>query len=1219
MTRFIWKITRSRWFKSAFVILIVMLLVWFLGPMLGLGALHPLETDIARYIVIGALFALWLISNLIHELNQNRREKALAESLSRDSSPEEKEAAARDKETGRASAEEVAVLTDRLTKAMAALRKSKLGGSRKRLNAMPWYMIIGPPGAGKTTALLNCGLRFPLESAKTPISGVGGTRNCEWMFTDEAVLIDTAGRYTTQDSMEAVDSAAWMGFLALLKKHRKRQPLNGVLVAISMHDLAQQNEDERRGHARAIRHRVRELHDKLGLRLPVYVMFTKTDLIAGFTEFFDNLGKEERDQVWGMTLPLDDGSDEEGVVAQFRSEFDLLMKRLDDRMMERVHQEPDIRRRRLIYGFPQQVASLRDLTADFLTEAFRPSRLESRPMLRGVYLTSGTQDGTPIDRLLGTMAAEFGLPRQAATAPAGPGRSYFLQRLLKEVVFGEAALAGLDPKVERRAKWVSIGAWSACAIVLLALAGTWAVSYVGNVELMAQVHAGANTYNAQFSELQRRGPADQDLAATVPPLDTLRNIRGGYGERESNPPVAITFGLYQGTKLSQASQDAYVNALNRILLPRLMSRVEQQLAARMNNVDFLYQALKVYLVLARKGPLDRELVSQWVASDLLAAYPSEDDSATRESLMGHVDALLHQPLQPPAANDELIASARAILTKEPLAEYSYNRLMRSKRVLAIPAWTVGENGGPGSSRVFQYRSGKGLDTGLPGIYTWTGYHNVFLQLVPGITQDITEDSWVLGRDKRAGVQGQVQDMARLRKDVLGLYYDDYARKWDAMLADIAIKPYTTMEAALDSLSLLSAPASPLRDLMQSIDAQTQLSRPAATDAALAAAQQRASRIGQRAAGFAAFEARSGLNVRQNEVVNIFSEAFGNDPAGKPIDPAKRVDDHFRIFHDFVTGSDAKASGLETAIDRIRGMYQGFNNAANNPNGGASGLIGALGGTTGPAGGPGPVAQLTEITRSPATPPSVAAMLAPVASSASQIGASSASTEMSNAWKSQVAPLCEAAFNRYPFVATSRDDVPVDDFTQLLGPGGKMDAFFEKYLKAYVDTTQRPWKFQSAVPLGLSTESLAQFERASQIREGLFQSGTAIQVKFALKPVTLDAAIAQISLDIGGQTMTYAHEPPQDQQFVWPGQGGKTGVRITMTPTGGGNAAMLERDGPWALLRVLDGRIAGGAQPDKFRVTFNGGTGTAVFELTASSVRNTFTLIALRSFRCPAKL
>ncbi len=1205
------RLYRSRWFRTALGVIVLIALVWFLGPLLGLGAMHPLETEIARFVAIAVLVVLWLVTNLLHELHATRKDQALTDGIT---------ASAVDvkaKETEKASAEEVALLTSRLREAVQALRKSRLGGSRKRLAALPWYMIIGPPGAGKTTALQNCGLSFPLASANKPIGGVGGTRNCEWMFTDEAVLIDTAGRYTTQDSAADVDAAAWLGFLGLLKKHRPRQPLNGVLVAISLSDLATLSEADRQAHARAIRQRVRELHDKLGLRLPVYVLFTKADLMAGFTEFFDNLGKEEREQVWGITFPLDRGADEDGTVALLGPEFDLLLTRLNDRMLERVHQESDIRRRRLIYGFPQQVASVKEVAAEFLTEVFRPSRLEARPMLRGVYLTSGTQDGTPIDRLLGTMAAEFGLPRQAVTAPSGPGRSYFLSRLLREVVFGEAALAGLDPKVERRARWISIGAYAGCGAVLLLLAASWISSYFGNRELIAQVHSGAAEYSARFAALQKRGPADQDLPATVPSLDAVANIRGGYGERDSGPPLALTFGLYQGTKLGQAAQAAYVDALNHILLPRLLTRVEAQLAARMGNVDFLYQTLKTYLVLGRQGPLDSELVQQWVLADLLASYPSEDDAPVRDALMGHVGAMLRQPLQPIPLNDALVAQARAVLNREPLAEYSYNRLLRSKRVLAVPAWTVSENGGPAAGRVFQLRSGKGIQTGMPGIYTWAGYHNVFLPLLPSVTKDITEDSWVLGREKR-DVQATIRDTGRLRRDVMGLYYLDYVRRWDAMLADIAVKPYTTMQQALDQLGALSAPVSPLRDLLLAIDAQTQLSRAAATDAVAAAAEARAARLGQRAAGFAAFEARSGLSIKQNEMMSILSDVWGNDPSGKPIDPAKRVDEHFRALHDFVTGTESKPSGLETAILRIQGIYQTFNQAANAPSQGQT-LLGSLGGGGATAAGGSPAAQLQELTRS--MPPEVAAMLGPVARNATQLTASGASQELSDAWRSQVLPLCDAALNRYPFIAASNDDTPIDDFAQLLGPGGKIEAFFNQYLKPFVDTSQRPWRWQSAerVPLGLSLGSLAEFERAAQIREGLFSNGPAIQIRFQLLPVTLDPAVGQISLDIGGQTLTYAHEPAQSQPFTWPGPGGKTGVRVTLTPASGGNATLIEKDGNWALLRVLDGRIATSPQPDKFRVTFTGGGGTAVFDLNASSVRNPFSLAALRNFRCPPKL
>ena len=220
-------------------------------------------------------------------------------------------------------------------------------------------------------------------------------------------------------------------------------------------------------------------------------------------------------------------------------------------MLERVHQEPDVERRRLIYGFPQQMASLREVAREFLDEIFRPSRLEARPLLRGVYFTSGTQDGTPIDRLLGVMAGRFGLSRQAVTAFSDAGRSYFLTRLVREVMFGEAALVGLDRKVERRQRWTWIGAYATAAAVLLSLTGVWTASYFGNRLMIAEAHETALRYQGQYAELTKRGPQDTDLTAILPALETLRTARGGYADRAEATPVALTFGLYQGAKLGR--------------------------------------------------------------------------------------------------------------------------------------------------------------------------------------------------------------------------------------------------------------------------------------------------------------------------------------------------------------------------------------------------------------------------------------------------------------------------------------------------------------------------------------------------------------------------------------------------------------------------------------------------------------------------------------------
>src|SRR5262249_55130198 len=219
---------------------------------------------VARLAIVLALALAWAATNLVLDLLRRRREQKLEKGVA--------ESAAEAPDDG--AREEALALGERMTKALALLRKAR--GTRGYLYEQPWYVIIGPPGVGKTTALLNSGLKFPLaaEMGQGAVAGVGGTRMCDWWFTENAVLIDTARRYTTQESNAAVDRAGWEAFLDLLRRTRPRQPLNGVIVAIALSDVAAAPAEERIAHARAIRRRIKELEEKLGIRIPVYALFT---------------------------------------------------------------------------------------------------------------------------------------------------------------------------------------------------------------------------------------------------------------------------------------------------------------------------------------------------------------------------------------------------------------------------------------------------------------------------------------------------------------------------------------------------------------------------------------------------------------------------------------------------------------------------------------------------------------------------------------------------------------------------------------------------------------------------------------------------------------------------------------------------------------------------------------------------------------------------------
>jgi len=460
----------SRWVLSFIGTALLLILVWFFSPLLA-----PFEGVITRFAIVLGMLLIWLGVNLLLDHLRRRRDVALTKGVTAD--PEDAGAAA--------SAEEAAALRERLTNALGLLKRAR--GTSGYLYEQPWYAIIGPPGAGKTTALLNAGLHFPLAAAMgaDAVAGVGGTRLCDWWFTDDAVLIDTSGRYTTQDSDARVDRAGWEAFLDLLKRTRPRQPLNGVLVAIALSDIARAPEQERVAHARAIRQRIKELETRLAVRMPIYLLLTKSDLIAGFTEFFAEFDREKRAQVWGATFPLDSG--DAGPASLFSTEFRALVARLDGQLLDRLQQERGADQRALIAGFPAQVASLEQPLASFIQETFGGSKLDRAPLLRGVYFTSGTQEGTPIDRLTGSLARAFGLDqRRMPSLRPVQGRSYFLTRLLREVIFGEAMLVAQRPGAARRRMLVKLGA---CAAILLAVVLAGAALYSGRGGGARQIEA----------------------------------------------------------------------------------------------------------------------------------------------------------------------------------------------------------------------------------------------------------------------------------------------------------------------------------------------------------------------------------------------------------------------------------------------------------------------------------------------------------------------------------------------------------------------------------------------------------------------------------------------------------------------------------------------------------------------------------------------------------
>ncbi|WP_295472324.1 type VI secretion system membrane subunit TssM [uncultured Pseudomonas sp.] len=1159
-----------RWVVPVLGLLALSLIVWFVGPLLD--ALVP---EGRRWALIVLLWAAW-IGWRVYRIIQTRRAAArVIEGLAAETAPDPASVA---------TAEELATLRQRMDEALALLKKARLGGDQRRnLYELPWYVIIGPPGSGKTTALINSGLDFPLaaQMGSGAIRGVGGTRNCDWWFTDRAVLLDTAGRYTTQDSHAQVDKAAWLGFLDLLKTQRPRRPIDGAFIAISLADLLQCSEAERAAHAVAIRSRIQELHDQLGVRFPIYLMLTKLDLLPGFMEFFDALSKEERAQVWGTTFALDDGKSAAGPLQDFTAEFAALEQRLNERLVERLQQERDPARRDLIYGFPQQFGALRQALQELLEGVFKPNPYETRPLLRGVYFTSGTQEGSPVDRLIGVMAQSMGLDRQHLARQNGTGRSYFIEKLFTAVAFAEQGLMSADPKVERRRKWIARGVLAATVLVVVSVASLWWVSYRANQQYIAQVDGKVAPLGQQVQSLS---PAQRDVLAVLPLLDAVRNLAG------DPPGWSEGLGLYQGDMLEAESASVYRKLLIAVFAPRLVSRIEEQLRSG-GSSDYLYEGLKAYLMLADPEHYDADFIKAWISLDWERSLPRDLPAQQRQALAGHLQALFER--QPPKArlDQGLIDDLRRQLQRLPVAQRVYDRVKRQKLPAGVSDFRLNEAAGRDAALVFSRKSGKPLNEPLSGLFTVKGYREGFLRASLSQAGTLAEEQWVLGN-----ADNGVLDVANLAGEVRRLYFQDFLREWDALLADIDFVPITSVAQAADVLRVISGPDSPLKKLLEAVAKETDLQ----SEERLLAAQGK-----QVEGGVDQLKQRLGsLLGQEQQASNAPAQAASEDP----------VSAHFAEIRRLVGHGDNQPAAIDGLLADMNALYVQVSAMV-----GASGdaLLGEAKNQTSAA------ANRVNLNaeRQPAV---VRGLVKSVVNSTTNTMMGGVRNQLNAAWTSEVVNVWRQSLSgRYPLASGSARDATLDDFGMFFGVGGVMDNYFRRYLQPYVDTSTNPWRWQpgAAQKLGINAGVLQTFQRASAIRDAFFRAGgTQPVVRFELKPVAMDASISQFLLDLDGQQISYDHGPSRPVAMQWPNPGSIGVVRLSISPPSASGRSGVTLDGPWAWFRLLEqSDLTPGNAPDRFNLRLRVDGASIAYELRANSAFNPFKSRVLSGFNLPERL
>ena len=1093
------------------------------------------------------------------------------------------------------------VIRKRMLDAIATIKGSKLGqlSGDAALYELPWYMIIGNPAAGKSTAIASSGLQFPFADSKI-VQGVGGTRNCDWFFTTDGILLDTAGRYSVVDE----DRAEWFGFLALLKKHRKKAPINGVIIAVSVAELTGNRPEFAINLAKNLRQRVQELTEKLAVHAPVYVVFTKADLITGFNEFFQDTERGERDRVWGATLPYSQGTASEQMLNQFDARFDELYEGLKDMSAANMALQWRERMPPGIFTFPLEFSTIKAPLRTFIATLFEENPFQFKPVFRGFYFTSALQEGESISASSQRVAQKFDIKLQPQAHDEAHNQSgYFLLNLFRTVIFPDKDLVAQYASPNRtRVRYAAF--FAATALVGLALGG-WSWSYVSNRQLVANVQADLDQVvrlQQNRVDLQSRFDALQVLQDRIEQLEKYRDDR----------PLSLSMGLYQGDLLERKLREEYFSGVREIMLKPVAQSLEGFLTevnagasqlqtgvkaaagdnaptvaasatpvanaqfkdASPTNTEDAYNALKTYLMLSDKaraegGHLNDQLTRfwrNWLDANR-GAMPREQMIRSAERTISFYLAQIADtswPMIEPklALIDQTRDSLRRVVRGLPARERVYADV-KARAATRFPSMTVARIVGDAD---------KELVLGsyaIPGSFTreaWEGFiQDAFRDAA---NRELQSADWVLKTASKDDLtlEGSPE---QIQKALVDLYKNDYAREWQKFVQGVTIRDLAGFDAAAAAMNRLGDPqTSPLSKLMQTVYVQTSWDNPSLADVGM----ERAKR------GVMGWFREAVLRQKPSQInVNMPSNPSTTN-VQLPLGPVGR---EFSGVARMVAAKDNDASLMRAYMDHLSKLRSRFNTIKNQ-------------GDTGPGakqlmqqtldGSGSELAEalkyvdeqmLTGMTDAQKT--AIRPILVRPLMQTFAVIVRPTEAEIDKVWAAQVLqPFRQNLATKYPFAAESRAEATNDEIAQVFGPGGSIAKFFDTTIGPLVVrrgdvVSAKTW---ANMGIGLSPTVVSSFPSwiAPLSAGGVAAQAAAApgeaQTFFDLQALGVTGAV-EFTIEIDGQALRWKGQPQPWVHMVWPNPQGVPGSRITAITADGRTVVLLNEPGHFGLKKMVE--------------------------------------------------
>ena len=1101
-------ILKSKNILLAITLVVLIFLVIFLSAFIKI-------TWLMRIVIIAFLILIFVIVFLFKKMKEIQKAGQIEQSISSSSnshilSPEKRA--------------EIDQFRKQIEAAITALKNSKLGrgkSGKAALYKLPWYMIIGPSAAGKTTAIQNSGLEFPY--GKDSIKGVGGTRNCDWFFSTRAIFLDTAGRYIS----ESEDRPEWLAFLETLKKNRKRKPVNGIVIALNIDEIVRCENDQLNEHAQNIRRRIDELIENLGIVFPVYFIFTKCDLIQGFVEFFGDFSEIERSQIWGATLTSQQQLDP-NPKSVFENEFDKLAEVIHKARTIRLSNPLKREQRRKVFLFPFQFKSLREKLTYLIGEVFQPNPYQDNPLFRGFYFTSGTQEGIPLDLAIREIAKKFNLP------PA-PGeefeemletKNYFIKDLLNDVVINDQNYAvGQAAAVVKQNRFVKFATLSVSALIVFVFGILITMGFWGSSDAMKRVTSQANSFN----ELNLM---NGDLLNNFAQVESLKQTILKIGINEYNESI-ISFGMDRTNETLEPLTKLYLEKtesfFNKYIYEEIVNTLENYTDFQEYSSEQIHDYLKAYLLIgSERSKLDtvnQKFLAKFFTGILDVKFIESNPKAStkdKDSLRvlfrnytTYISELMKdEKVYPYQSKNALIGIVRMKLNKRPTAESIYTSLKENGYLQFSQELTL--------EKLIEGKSGLVIYTDLkiPYIFSADGWKNYFQSAILNKSINPDSEDWVTGKPQVKQPPQSELDSEKLKSQLTHLYQKEFTQRWVQFIQSLKYSGFGSVANSANNLKLLSDPGtSPLVLVFKVFINQLDeiVGSPSLSDSSNNTQYSLSSSIIADYDRFRKF---------------IIGSTDGSVPSDLNYNVIKQYGLLYNIFEQVKEDRELIRNYAANVTNQRAPEFQNANNA----------IIGSTYN----------VQEFQSL------------LLEPIKQSLNSVFYE-ATSSLNEKWKKNVVDVFNRSLaNSFPF-SVNGVDAPILDFDEFFNPQGILWSFFDSELSAFIK--KEDW---------LSKEFITAFNKVNDIKTILYKGGN-LNFSFRLKPQQpvvreiegKKPAVIQYCLKIDGVEEFYKMGSSYETFYSWPKIGSTPGAVLYVTLDKFGNSEIKSFEGEWALFRLLN--------------------------------------------------